>query len=59
MGYIDPGENLTLTGCYFVSGLREPSGYEKPSKGIELGKVDPVVMSETLHDLSVLVEKAH
>jgi hypothetical protein len=58
MGYIDPGEELKLTGCYFVEGLREPSGYDKPDKGLELGRVDPVVLSETLHDLTALVEKA-
>jgi predicted DNA-binding WGR domain protein len=58
MGYISPDERLAVTGCHFVSGMREPSGYSRRSKGIELGRVDPVVLSETLHDLGALVEKA-
>jgi Domain of unknown function (DUF4132) len=58
MGYIDPTEQLRLTGCCFVEGLREPSGYEKANGGVDLGRVDPVVISETLHDLTSLAEKA-
>ena len=32
MGWIDPGEELTMEGCYFLPGLHGPSGYEKHEK---------------------------
>jgi predicted DNA-binding WGR domain protein len=58
MGYIQPEEELTVTGCAFVDGLREPSGYGIREKQLALGDVDPIVISETLHDLTVLATKA-
>jgi predicted DNA-binding WGR domain protein len=58
MGYIQPDEELTITGCCFLNELREPSGYEKPKDSLELGAVDPIVLSETLHDLTILASKA-
>jgi predicted DNA-binding WGR domain protein len=58
MGYIDPNEELTMKGCYFLAGLREPSGYESyEKKALRLGEVDPVVISETIHDLEVVASK--
>lgn len=59
MGFINADEVLTVTGCWFVPGLREPGGYEKPEKGktLALAQVDPLVLSETLHDLSLLAGK--
>ncbi len=58
MGWIDVDEDLTITGCYFVKGIREPSGYTSREKKIPLNKVDPIVLSETLHDLSLIASKA-
>jgi len=59
MGYIQPDEELTVTGCVFVDGLREPSGYgDDMNKKLKLGEVDPIVLSETLHDLTIVASKA-
>ena len=59
MGYIQPDEELTVTGCVFVDGLREPSGYgDDVNQKLKLGDVDPIVLSETLHDLTVVASKA-
>jgi hypothetical protein len=59
MGYIDPNEVLTVSGCHFVPGMRKPSGYGWDSKKkLKLGKVPPVVMSEVLADLQVLRSKS-
>ena len=58
MGYIQPDEELTVTGCCFVKGLRGPSGYgDDLDKKLKLGDVDPIVLSETLHDLTVIASK--
>ena len=58
MGYILPENALTLDGCCFVKGLRAPSGFgDGLHKTIKLGDVDPIVMSETLHDLTMLAAK--
>jgi hypothetical protein len=57
-GYIDPNENLTFTNCYFVEGMREPSGYQDKEKTVKLANVDPVAISEVLTDLSALAAKA-
>jgi hypothetical protein len=60
MGYIDPNEKLKMTGCYFLEGLRAPSAYENYDKAstLTLGQVDPVVFSETMHDLEAVAAKA-
>jgi predicted DNA-binding WGR domain protein len=59
MGYIQPEEELTVTGCCFIKGLRAPSGYGDGLKDkLALGAVDPIVLSETLHDLTILAAKA-
>lgn len=59
MGYIDPEEELTLDGCYFVTGMREPSGYgEDSERKVKLGKVDEIVISEVLADLELIKNKA-
>jgi predicted DNA-binding WGR domain protein len=59
MGYIRPEDELKIDGCCFVKGLRAPSGFghglNKPLKIVE---VDPIVISETLHDLTMLSSKA-
>jgi hypothetical protein len=59
MGYIDPNELLTLETVYFCPGLRAPSGYGwDAEKKVPLGKVSPIVVSETLADMQVLRTKA-
>ena len=57
-GYIQPDDMLTITGCCFVKGMRAPSGFGYGlEKKIKLADVDPIVISETLLDLSVLAAK--
>ncbi|HEY5450813.1 MAG TPA: hypothetical protein VIQ54_18795, partial [Polyangia bacterium] len=58
-GYIQPDDMLTVTGCCFIRGMRVPSGFGHGlDDKIKLGDVDPIVISETLLDLSVLASKA-
>lgn len=57
-GFIDPNESLSFKGCYFVTGLRGPSGYAHNEKTLALSKVDPIAVSEVLSDLSALAAKA-
>jgi hypothetical protein len=61
MGYIDPNELLTLAQIYFISGMRDPSGYgweDKNATKCKLGSVNPIVISEVLADMQVLKSKA-
>lgn len=58
MGYVDPAEELKVTGAWFAAGLREPGGYEHGEPRMRLSAVDPVVISEVLYDLSVLASKS-
>ncbi len=58
MGWIDPSEQLEITNIYFVNGLREPTCYAGKEDKLALEKVDKVVISEVLHDLSSLAAKA-
>lgn len=58
MQYIDPSELLTVRKCYFVRGIRGPSGYEGNEACMKLASVDPIVLSETIHDLARIAEKA-
>jgi hypothetical protein len=58
MGYIQPDEILNIVTCYFVNGMRAPSGYEANEKKVDLGKVDSVAISEVLTDLTALAAKA-
>jgi hypothetical protein len=57
MGYIQPEEDLVITEIYFVKGLREPAGYASKENRLLLSKVNEVVISEVLHDLSALAAK--
>jgi hypothetical protein len=58
-GFIEPDEKLTVTGCCFVKGMRAPSGFGNGlNKKVKLANVDPLVISETLHDLNILASKA-
>jgi hypothetical protein len=59
MGYIDANESLTVRGVGFFEGLGPSSGHwdDPRQKTIAPGKVDPLVVSETLHDLAVLAAK--
>ena len=57
-GYIDPNSSIAFKQCYFVSGVRGPSGYAHKEKTLPLGEVDPVAVSEVLSDLSALAAKA-
>jgi predicted DNA-binding WGR domain protein len=59
MGYIDPGESLTVKSVHFCKGLRVPSGWGWDLKNaLKLGEVPPIVISEVLADLHVLKSKA-
>ncbi len=58
-GYIQPDDTIEVTGCCFIKGMRAPSGFGHGlDDKIKLGDVDPIVISETLLDLSVLASKA-
>ena len=57
-GYIQPDESLSFERCYFVVGLRKPSGYVRQEAMLPLGEVDPIAVSEVLSDLSTLASKA-
>jgi predicted DNA-binding WGR domain protein len=57
MGYISPDEMLPITECYFVKGMRGPSGFEHNEKRLGLDDVDPIVISEVLSDLTALAAK--
>jgi predicted DNA-binding WGR domain protein len=56
-GYIDPNETVKIDTCYFVKGMRGPSGYAQKEQKVTLGDVDPVAVSEVLTDLSALAAK--
>ncbi|HXU00570.1 MAG TPA: DUF4132 domain-containing protein [Polyangia bacterium] len=58
MGYVNPEEQLKITGCTFIDGLREPGDYRAREKTLKVGEVDPIVLSETLHDLTIVASKA-
>jgi predicted DNA-binding WGR domain protein len=58
MSFIRPEHDLTVDGCCFVEGLRAPSGFGHGlAKPLKLADVDPIVISETLHDLTMLASK--
>ena len=58
IGYMEGWDDQRVTGCYFVRGL-SGSGWDYPDsrKGLPLGTVDPVVISEVLSDLYLLASK--
>jgi predicted DNA-binding WGR domain protein len=56
-GFIDPNEMLAMKECYFVEGIRPPTGYAYKEKSVKLGEVDPVAVSEVLTDLTALAAK--
>ena len=59
MQYIEANEQLTVTDVYFVNGARQPDGYASSNEPkLKLSTVDPIVMSEVLHDLNFLASKA-
>lgn len=58
MGYIEADEELKIAEYYFVEGMRKPSWGSYNEKKLKLSKVDPVVVSEILYDVSVLASKA-
>ncbi len=50
-------EDQKVTGGFFVPGILLPDMYPEDRKGVELGQVDPVVLSEVTADLAVLASK--
>ncbi|MBS0206746.1 MAG: DUF4132 domain-containing protein [Planctomycetes bacterium] len=52
-GMMTDERDQEITGCLFVRGLHKPRGWPryKPDDKLPLGKVDPVVVSETLADI--------
>jgi predicted DNA-binding WGR domain protein len=56
-GFIDPNESLKISTCYFVSGIRSPTGYAHKEQTMLLRDLDPVAISEVLTDLSALAAK--
>jgi len=58
VGSIVDWEDQEIERCYFLAGLHAPEGYRERKGAMKLDQVDPVVMSEVLHDLTLLSEKA-
>lgn len=50
-------EDQTIERCFFVPGVVPPEIYPD-HKGLALATIDPIVVSETLHDLAIVAEKA-
>lgn len=57
-GYIDPNETLKFEVCYFTADDGGRKTWRHNEKGMKLGDVDPVVISEVIKDLSELAAKA-
>ena len=59
-GYMMDWEPQPLEGCIFLEGLHEPGDcvWVNPDRGMELDRVDRVVISEVLRDLALIEAKA-
>jgi predicted DNA-binding WGR domain protein len=58
VGSIVDWEDQQIERCYFLSGLHAPGSYRERKGAMKLGQVDAVVLSEVLHDLTLLADKA-
>ena len=57
IGYYDGWDDQEIQMCFFVPGIYNPRMYPQHKDAIELGKIDSVVISEVLKDLSALAAK--
>ncbi len=57
VGYYEGWGDQKLERCYFVRGNTGPQGYRTPNDALPLAEIDPVVVSEVLHDLSIVAAK--
>jgi predicted DNA-binding WGR domain protein len=57
IGYYDGWDDQEIQMCFFVPGIYTPKMYPLHKNAIELGKIDSVVISEVLKDLSALAAK--
>jgi predicted DNA-binding WGR domain protein len=57
VGYMEGWDDQRLTSCFFVPAIYTPTSYPKHSDALPLGKVDPVVISEVLRDLTLVASK--
>ncbi len=58
VGYMDGWDDQKIESCFFIPGIYRPEYYAEHKNRVQLGKVDPVVISEVLRDLTVLASKA-
>lgn len=57
IGYMEGWEDQTIERCFFLPGTYMPRDYPDHKRRVKLGKVDPVVISEVLRDLTALASK--
>ena len=58
IGYVEGWEDQTIERCFFLPGTYMPRDYPDHKRRVKLGKVDPVVISEVLRDLTALAARA-
>ena len=57
VGYMVDWEDQHVDTCFFLKGIYTPEMYPDHKKKLPLGKVDPLVISEVLADLSTVAAK--
>jgi predicted DNA-binding WGR domain protein len=58
VGYMEGWEDQSIERCFFLEGIYTPQMYPDHKKAIGLQKIDPVVISEILQDLTAIAAKA-
>jgi hypothetical protein len=58
VGYMEGWEDQAIESCFFLEGIYTPQMYPDHKQAIALGKIDPVVISEVLQDLTAIAAKA-
>ncbi len=60
VGYMEGWEDQEIETCFFLRGTKHQTGYMSHARNqnvLKLAKVDPVVLSETLRDLTLIAAK--
>jgi hypothetical protein len=58
IGYMDGWDDQSIERCYFLTGIHNTYAYFDRQKAIVLGKIDPLVISEVLRDLTAIAVKS-
>ncbi|MFM2431906.1 MAG: hypothetical protein RLZZ511_3119 [Cyanobacteriota bacterium] len=58
VGYMEGWEDQSIESCFFLQGIYTPQMYPDHKQAIALGKIDPIVISEVLQDLTAIAAKA-